>query len=83
MDFRSGSFSRLRSGRNRLLVFYFCIPDFIIVYPIRVAAAMARQNIKMSEKTKDMLDESKRDNETWDDCLQRLAQLDRATRGEQ
>jgi len=41
---------------------------------------MGRQNIKVSEKTKTMLDDSKRDNETWDDCLQRLAQLDRATR---
>jgi hypothetical protein len=41
---------------------------------------MGRQNIKVSEETKDMLDDSKRDNETWDDCLQRLAQLDRATR---
>jgi len=44
---------------------------------------MGRQNIKVSGKTKTMLDESKRDNETWDDCLQRLVQLDRATRGEQ
>jgi len=58
----------------------YCIPIFIILYPIRVDAAMGRQNIKVSEKTKTMLDDSKRDNETWDDCLQRLAQLDRATR---
>jgi len=41
---------------------------------------MGRKNIKVSEKTKTMLNDSKRDTETWDDCLQRLAQLDRVTR---
>lgn len=41
---------------------------------------MGRVNIKTSKETKEILDECKRDGETWDDCLRRLAQLDRATR---
>jgi len=40
----------------------------------------ARANLKIDPATKEQLDECKRDGETWDECLQRLAQLDRATR---
>ena len=68
------------SGGSPCCEHIFCIPIFNILYPISVDEAMGRQNIKVAEETKDMLDDSKRDNETWDDCLQRLAQLDRATR---
>ena len=68
------------SGGSAFCEHICCIPIFISLYPISVDEAMGRQNIKVSEDTKDMLDDSKRDNETWDDCLQRLAQLDRATR---
>lgn len=42
-----------------------------------------RVNLKVASQTKDVLDIAKRDDETWDDCLQRLAQLDRATRVDQ
>lgn len=41
---------------------------------------MTRANLKISAETKAELDDVKRDGETWDDCLRRLAQLDRATR---
>lgn len=41
---------------------------------------MSRTNLKISQKTKEALDEVKRDGETWDECLMRLVQLDRATR---
>ncbi len=40
---------------------------------------MSRVNLKISKETKRQLDQVKRD-ETWDECLRRLAQLDRATR---
>jgi len=39
-----------------------------------------RVNLKMGSNTKVELDKCKRDGETWDECLRRLAQLDRATR---
>jgi len=39
---------------------------------------MTRVNIKIDRETKTMLDERKRDGETWDECLTRLVQLDRA-----
>jgi len=41
---------------------------------------MTRTNLKLSRETKRQLDTCKRDGETWDECLQRLAQLHRATR---
>jgi cell division protein FtsL len=41
---------------------------------------MSRANLKINQETKDMLDDVKQDGETWDDCLQRLVQLERATR---
>jgi hypothetical protein len=41
---------------------------------------MTRVNLKINEETKTELDECKQDGETWDECLRRLAQLDRATR---
>lgn len=41
---------------------------------------MSRTNLKIDRETKAMLDECKRPGETWDECLQRLAQLDKATR---
>lgn len=43
---------------------------------------MSRTNLKVDTETKATLDECKRDGETWDECLRRLAQLDRATRVE-
>ena len=39
-----------------------------------------RTNIKVTSHTKRTLDECKRENETWDECLQRLAQLDLVSR---
>jgi len=39
---------------------------------------MTRVNIKIDSETKAMLDERKRDGETWDECLTRLVQLDQA-----
>jgi hypothetical protein len=41
---------------------------------------MSRTNLKIDRETKRTLDDVKRQNETWDECLRRLAQLDRATR---
>jgi Arc/MetJ family transcription regulator len=41
---------------------------------------VSRRNIKIDATTKRALDEVKRDAETWDDCLRRLVELDRATR---
>jgi hypothetical protein len=38
-----------------------------------------RTNLKCSEETKRQLDSVKRAGETWDECLQRLVQLHRAT----
>lgn len=40
---------------------------------------MSRTSIKCSAGTRDELREIKRDGETWDECLRRLAQLARAT----
>jgi hypothetical protein len=40
---------------------------------------MTRTNLKLSRETKRQLDSVKRDGETWDECLQRLVQLHRAT----
>jgi len=50
--------------------------------PFRVAAHN-RVNIKVSQATKDELDSVKDEDETWNQCLQRLVQLDRATRLDQ
>lgn len=41
---------------------------------------MSRANLKIDRETKAALDECKRDGETWDECLQRLVQIDRSTR---
>ena len=41
---------------------------------------MSRATLKIHGDTKEVLDECKRSGETWDECLQRLAQLERATR---
>lgn len=41
---------------------------------------MSRTNLKLSQDTKNALDEVKKDDETWDECLMRLVQLERATR---
>lgn len=41
---------------------------------------MTRVNLKVGKETKAELDSVKREDETWDECLQRLAQLERATR---
>jgi hypothetical protein len=41
---------------------------------------MARTSIKCSAETRALLAEAKGENETWDECLRRLAQLDKATR---
>lgn len=43
---------------------------------------MTRVNIKVNEETRGLVKEAKRPDETWDECLRRLAQLDRATRVE-
>lgn len=40
---------------------------------------MSRANIKVDAETREIVREVKRD-ETWDECLRRLAQLDKATR---
>ncbi len=40
---------------------------------------MSRTNLKVSRETKRALDETKREGETWDECLMRLVQLERAT----
>jgi len=39
-----------------------------------------RVNLKVSEPTKEQLDSVKQGDETWDECMRRLAQLHRATR---
>jgi hypothetical protein len=41
---------------------------------------MSRANLKLSMETKKQLDEIKKESETWDECLQRLIKLERATR---
>jgi len=41
---------------------------------------MGRTNLKVSDETKEALDGVKRADETWDECFQRLVQLERATR---
>lgn len=41
---------------------------------------MSRTNIKVQRDTKAALDDVKQDRETWDECLLRLAQLEKATR---
>jgi hypothetical protein len=43
---------------------------------------MARTSIKCSAETRSLLAEGKREKETWDEYLRRLAQLERATRVE-
>jgi len=40
---------------------------------------MPRTSIKCAADTRDALREVKRDGETWDECLQRLGQLAKAT----
>jgi hypothetical protein len=40
---------------------------------------MPRTSIKCSADTRAALQEIKRDDETWDECLRRLAQLARAS----
>jgi hypothetical protein len=40
---------------------------------------MSRTSIKCAAETRQQLREIKRDGETWDECLRRLAQLARAT----
>lgn len=41
---------------------------------------MSRKDIRVSAETKQLAKEVKRDDETWDDCIRRLVQLDKATR---
>lgn len=41
---------------------------------------MSRANLKVSPETKSNLDEIKKESETWDECIMRLVQLERATR---
>jgi len=40
---------------------------------------MSRTSIKCAADTRALLREVKRDDETWDECLQRLGQLAKAT----
>jgi hypothetical protein len=40
---------------------------------------MPRTSIKCAAETRALLREVKRDDETWDECLQRLGQLAKAT----
>jgi len=40
---------------------------------------MSRTSIKCDRETRQKLKQIKRDDETWDECLLRLAQLARAT----
>lgn len=41
---------------------------------------MTRKDIRVSAETKALAKESKRPDETWDDWVRRLVQLDKATR---
>jgi predicted CopG family antitoxin len=43
---------------------------------------VTRKTLKIHPETYEALEDAKRDDETWDECLSRLAQLDRATRFE-
>jgi len=47
--------------------------------PFRAAESPPRSNIKVSKPVLRQLQAVKEDSETWDECLSRLAQLDRAT----
>jgi hypothetical protein len=41
---------------------------------------MSRKDIRVSAEAKAMAKETKRDGETWDEWVRRVAQLERATR---